>query len=88
MLVATQKVMCTAKPDPKPWSSGGRSGISYRVTLSDGKSALDLRCSNDEVYNKIEPFGYYQAVVNIVQAAQDDRIVERVQLVDVQIAGE
>lgn len=83
MVVGTKAVMCTAKPAPRPWQQGGRAGITYRATISDGETALDLRCANAEVYEKLKPFKQFQVSINLVQAAQDDRVVERAQIVDV-----
>lgn len=82
MLAATPTLVCTAKPDPRPWTQGNRSGITYRVTLSDGKKSFDLRCANDNVYNKFIPFEKYDVTLDIQQAAEDSRLVERVRVVD------
>lgn len=84
MVLITKNAVCTAKPEPKAWSSGTRSGITYRVTISDGKGTLDLRCKDADVYSVFESFQSYQVAIDVVQAAQDDRIVERATIVGVE----
>lgn len=86
MLVVTPVVMCVAKPDPRPWSRGNSSGITYRVGISDGQNVLNVKCANSDVYNKISAMRNYQVTLNITQNAQDNAIIERVTVVDCQEA--
>lgn len=85
MVSIVKHVQCTAKPDPKPWTTQNGSGITYRVSISDGVSNLELKCKDVDVYNKFEPFQFYQVALDVMQVASNNYIVERVRVVDCQI---
>lgn len=86
MIMKTPKVMCIAKPEPKAWEFNGRSGISYKIGISDGTSNLELPVSSAEVWNKFESFGEYIALVEVSQVANDNRLAARCRIVDCQQA--
>lgn len=83
MLVRSPKVMCTGKPEPRAWEYNGRSGVSYKVNLSDGSSNLELPVKDAEVWNMFDPFKKFIVDIEISQVANDNRIVTRCRVVGV-----
>lgn len=88
MISIVKKAQCTAKPEPKPWQTSRGSGITYRVGISDGTSNIEVRCKDDNVYYKFEPFEFYQVALEINQVARNDSIIESVRVVDCQLVEE
>lgn len=82
MLVGTPPVMCTGKPEPKAWEFNGRSGVSYKVCLSDGSSNIELPIKDAELWNTFTPFKYYNCTIEISQVANDNRLATRCRVVD------
>ena len=56
MVVTSPKVMCTGKPEPRAWEFNGRSGVSYKVNISDGSSNLELPVKDAEIWNICDLF--------------------------------
>lgn len=78
MMISTfPKVMCTGHPEPKAWEFNGRSGVSYKVTISDGEGSLELPCASAEVWNVFKPFSYYAVQLETTQVANDNRLSTR-----------
>lgn len=86
MLLGSPKVLCTARPDPKAWEFNGRSGVSYKVSVSDGTSNLELPVKDAETWNRFVPFGNYIITVEVSQVANDNRLSTRCRIVDVKDA--
>lgn len=61
----------------------GRSGVSYKIKISDGQDTLELPVSSPEVWNMFAPFGYYQVNMETSQVANDNRISTRSRVVNV-----
>lgn len=85
MISVVKKAQCTAKPDPKPWQTARGSGITYRIGISDGASNIEVRCKDADVYNKFEPFSFYQVALETTQVARNDSIIESTRVVDCQL---
>lgn len=88
MISIVKKAQCTAKPEPRAWQTARSSGITYRVGISDGSSNLELRCKDDDVYYKFEPFNFYQVALETSQVARNDSIIESTRIVDCQLLEE
>lgn len=84
MIVTAPKVMCTGRPEPKAWEFNGRSGMSYKVQISDGQSNLELPCATPEVYNLFSPFKTFQVNIEVSQVANDNRLATRCRVVGAQ----
>lgn len=82
MVVTSSKVMCTGKPEPRAWEFNGRSGVSYKVNISDGKSNLELPVIDAECWNKFEPFKRMRVDIEISQVAVDNRLSTRCRVID------
>ena len=82
MIVTSPKVMCTGKPEPRAWEFNGRSGVSYKVNISDGSSNLELPVKDAEIWNKFEPFKRYRVSIEVSQVANDNRLSTRCRVVD------
>lgn len=82
MLVGTPKVKCVARQDPKAWEFNGRSGVSYKVEISDGTTNVQLPVSSADVWNMFKPFEDYYCTIEISQVAQDNRIATKCRIVD------
>lgn len=82
MLAGSANLMCTGVPDPREWTFRDRSGISYKVNLSDGQSNLELPVSEASVFSVFKPFERYNVTFEISQVADDNRITTRCRVVD------
>lgn len=56
MRIQIPRVIVTGKPDPHPWTRGERSGIIYRIEVSDGTGNIRMNCENQAVYESVTPF--------------------------------
>ena len=65
MIVSGSNLLCTAKPKPIEWEFEDRKGVTLKVTLSDGEGYLNLKCRDEEIYNKFEPFNFYDVVIEL-----------------------
>lgn len=81
MIVTSPKIMCTGKPEPRAWEFNGRSGVSYKVNVSDGSSNLELPVKDAEVWNLFEPFKRFRVDIEISQVANDNRLATRCRIV-------
>lgn len=82
MLAVVPNCMCTGKPEPRAWEMNGRSGVSYKVNLSDGTSALELAVADAETWNAFVPFRMYNVTLEITQVAYESRLSTRTRVCD------
>lgn len=83
MIFRTEEpVTCIAVPEPKAWEYNGRSGIAYKVSVSDGASLLQLPVSDVAIFNLFQPFHKYDLVLEVSQVAQDSRMFTKSRVVD------
>ena len=85
MIFSSPKVMCTGKPEPRAWEFNGRSGVSYKVCVSDGSSNLELPVKDAEIWNKFEPFKKFRVDIEISQVANDNRLATRCRIVEARV---
>lgn len=82
MRVKTPVVLVTGKPEPKAWEYNGRSGVSYKVSISDGSSNVELPVVDAEIWNKFKSLGNFIVTIEISQVANDNRLSTRCRVVD------
>lgn len=82
MQVSAQKVMCTGKPAPREWNMEGRSGVSYKVDLSDGYESISVPCKDAEVYGAFLPFQAYQVDFEVVSTVNNNRQGVRIRAIN------
>lgn len=75
------RVKCIAVPEPRAWEYNGRSGVAYKVHLSDGVDVLQFPVSDIDVYQKFMPFHDYEVTLEVSQVAQDSRIFTKSRVV-------
>lgn len=51
----------------------GRTGVTYRVDLSDGETNIQINCRNIEVYSKFRPFERFNVEFDLQQTLYDGR---------------
>lgn len=78
MRLQIPRVMCTGKPEPHAWSKGDRSGVIYRVELSDGTGNIRVNCRDEAAYAAFAPFIMYQVDINLTQFQNGEIRVEAV----------
>lgn len=77
------RVICTGKPEPNMWQMGERSGVSYKVEVSDGSGNVSMPCKDEVVYNAFVPFQTFSIDVEINQVANESRLGTRARIVSV-----
>lgn len=82
MYFTVKDVMCTAKAKPKAWAVGDNSGVSYKVELGDGESNLKLPVIDEQTWDKFEPFGMYNVVLEVNQTARDNRLATTLRITE------
>ena len=80
MIAVVPNCMCTGKPEPRAWEMNGRSGVSYKVNVSDGNSALELPVADAETWNLFVPFEMYEVSLQIDQIANNSRLSTRTRI--------
>ena len=75
MKLQIPRQMCVAKPEPRAWARDGRSGITYRAFFSDGKEITNCYCSDESVYEVVQPFQAFDITLDFQQMQNGTRIV-------------
>lgn len=73
MFVILQNAMCTGVVPPNEWEIDGRTGVSYKVELSDGTGNVKLACKDEDTYNTFEAFERYNVELELVQTNYEGR---------------
>lgn len=73
MILNVNNVMCTAKVPPREWEMDGRSGVTYKVEISDGSGSMELQCSDEDIYNKFVPFERFDVEIDLRQTNYEGR---------------
>lgn len=85
MISEFEKVMCVGKPAPREWKlDDGRSGVTYKIKISDGADSLELPCVDADVWDAFVPLGWHRVELETTQVAQDSRISTRSRVVRVE----
>lgn len=67
MRIQVPRVIVTGKPEPHAWSRGERSGVIYRVEVSDGSGNVRMNCASQAVYESMTPFQAFAVDLTIEQ---------------------
>lgn len=86
MISIVPDVLCTAIAKPREWEMDGRSGISYKVDVSDGEDNITFACDGPDVHAAFEPFKHFQITLDTKQTNFDGRKGTKTQIIDAQPA--
>lgn len=81
MLVQSDELICTAKPDPNVWERNGKQNVSYSVELSDGRGSIKFPVVDMAVYDAFQPFKSFLVDFEIFSVSYDGRSSLRVRVV-------
>lgn len=87
MIINHPNLMCVGVKPPQEWSLDGRSGVTYKVQLSDGTEAIEIKCESGDVYGMFKAFQNYAVALSIVQTSNSGRLGIRASVVGAQPVG-
>lgn len=74
MRLVAHRVMCTAKNEPREWAfEDGRSGVTYKVEISDGSGNIQIACLDEDIYNHFTPFAFHEVEISLEQTNFEGR---------------
>lgn len=74
MKLVGKNLMCTSIPEPREWKmDDGRSGVTYKVELSDGQNSVQINCASMDSYGKFRPFEKFNVEFDLQQTLYDGR---------------
>lgn len=80
MIVTAPEVFCTAVKVPNEYKIGDRSGVSYKVEISDGTGSVEMPVIDGDVWKVFEPMKKYAVDIELVPFAQETRNGARMSL--------
>lgn len=84
MIINHPGLMCVGVKQPNEWEIDGRKGVTYKVQLSDGTEAIEIKCADVNVWSQFKAFNNYAVAIEIAQTSNGGRLGIRAQVVGAQ----
>lgn len=87
MIINHPNLMCVGIKQPNEWNVDGRTGVTYKVQVSDGTETVEMRCASVDVWSQFKAFKPYAVSISLTQTSNGGRLGIRAEIVGAQQAG-
>lgn len=84
MIINHPNLMCVGVNPPREWEMNGQKGVTYKVQVSDGTQAIEIKCASVDVWQIFKAFKNFSVNFEITQSSNAGRMGIRAQIVGAQ----